>query len=305
MHRTDADGHVGNKYDDGSPGVDSTVLRAAECNSFQEELVNVILAAGLSLNTSSESYAQMIQLRDAINILIAGAVLTCTGAANAYVVTGTGWTSYNDGAALKIRIGAGISNTGASTVNVDSLGVKDIKWPDGAAIQLANVLKAGSIVTLVYDATGGVFQLATSSYETILANIAEVITARGSLGALATRLNVALETSNGKLKRKAAYNGVAAGACFVTGSLPTFYNGVNVASIAHTATGIFTVTFTNAMTDANFLALVTPYLTVSYTATDVFIRGKTTTTMVIGVKNRDTGNNIDPTGLSFICHELI
>jgi len=307
MHRTEDDGHVGNKFDDGSPGADSTLLKANMANVWTEELINLVLAAGLTPNTASESFAQMIQVRDAINILIAGAVLTCTGVANAYVVTGTGWTSYDDGAALKIRIGAGISNTGASTINVDSLGVKDIKWPNGAAIQLANVLKAGSIITLVYDGTGGYFQLATSSYETILANIAEVITARGSLGALATRLNVALETTNGKLKLKAALNGTAAAAHFKTVGLPTFYNGVNIASIAHAATGIYTVTFTTALATANYIANATALLAGGggYVATDVFFRSQTTAGCVIGCKNQSTGANIDPQGISFVCHELI
>lgn len=77
MHRTEGDGFIVdpiggfNVYkDEDPPASDATQLRFQEANTFQEEIVNVILAAGLSLNSAGETVQQMTQLRDAINILI-------------------------------------------------------------------------------------------------------------------------------------------------------------------------------------------------------------------------------------------
>ena len=63
MFRTDAPGHVGNLYSGGNPlaGVEATVVLAECMNSFQEEIVNAILGAGLSLNRADNT-----ELRQAI-----------------------------------------------------------------------------------------------------------------------------------------------------------------------------------------------------------------------------------------------
>jgi len=81
MHRTEGDGFITdpiggqNIYADENPPIrDATQLRHEEANSFQEEICNVILHAGASLNSGSESVQQMVQLRDAINLLIANSV---------------------------------------------------------------------------------------------------------------------------------------------------------------------------------------------------------------------------------------
>lgn len=76
-----------------------------------------------------------------------------TGAANAYVVAmSKTLTAYTAGLSLRILIGAGNSNTGASTLNVDSLGVKNILRSDGAAPE-SNDIRAGSIIEVTYDGT--------------------------------------------------------------------------------------------------------------------------------------------------------
>ena len=77
MHRTEGDGFkvdpIGGQNvfaDEDLPTRDATQLRYQEANTYQEEIANVILQAGMSLNASSETVQQMIQLRDAIDILI-------------------------------------------------------------------------------------------------------------------------------------------------------------------------------------------------------------------------------------------
>ena len=78
MHRTEGDGFITDPIggqnvfaDEDPPARDATQLRYQEANAYQEEIANVIIGAGIALNASSESIQQMVQLRDAINALIA------------------------------------------------------------------------------------------------------------------------------------------------------------------------------------------------------------------------------------------
>ena len=78
-----------------------------------------------------------------------------SGSANAIIASITpAPTSYVTGMGVLIKMAA--ANSGASTINLNSLGVKNIKRADGTALQ-AGDLKLGQIVELVYDGTN--FQL--------------------------------------------------------------------------------------------------------------------------------------------------
>jgi hypothetical protein len=86
--------------------------------------------------------------------------LVDSGAANAYVVAfaaGDAPTSYIAGLTLVIKITN--ANSSASTLNVNSLGVKNIT-KNGATALAGGELQASSVVVLVYDGTQ--FQLITS-----------------------------------------------------------------------------------------------------------------------------------------------
>ena len=75
------------------------------------------------------------------------------GAANAYTCTLlVTLTAYTAGLTILLDVAAGASNTGASTLNVDSIGVKSIVRADGAATA-ANDIRAGQIVQMTYDGT--------------------------------------------------------------------------------------------------------------------------------------------------------
>lgn len=78
MHRTEGDGllvdPVGgqNVFDDEDlPTRNATQLRHEEANAYQEEIANVIIAEGLSLNAATETIQQMTQLNQAIDIKVA------------------------------------------------------------------------------------------------------------------------------------------------------------------------------------------------------------------------------------------
>ena len=74
-----------------------------------------------------------------------------TGVANAYVVTLSGVsTTYSAG--LRIQFKAGASNTGASTLNVNGGGTKNITFQDASALS-SGTIAANAIVDVMYDGT--------------------------------------------------------------------------------------------------------------------------------------------------------
>ena len=84
-------------------------------------------------------------------------VATDSGAANAYVVSlPYAPAAYVDGQEVIFKAGA--ANTGASTINVNSLGVKSITRFGGAAL-VARDIAAAKIYTLRYNSTVGKFEI--------------------------------------------------------------------------------------------------------------------------------------------------
>jgi microcystin-dependent protein len=120
-------------------------------NTVRSETNNIITNSGQTPVTSN-----LNQLGIATSIYAAGAdFYTDTGAADAYALSGVGSkqtpNAYFTG--MRIRFIVGNTNTGASTVNVASLGVKDIKGRDGSSDPTAGDFLAGQIIELTYDGT--------------------------------------------------------------------------------------------------------------------------------------------------------
>ncbi len=80
---------------------------------------------------------------------------TTTGSANIYSVLLNGVSSYYEGMAVAVKIN--VDNTGASTININSLGAKPIKKPNGNDISAGN-LKAGSIYSMRYNGVNFILQ---------------------------------------------------------------------------------------------------------------------------------------------------
>ena len=122
-------------YTAGTPATANTLARA---ENIATELTTIVAAFDkvpeqLSLEQGRAAYA------------------LDTGAADAYLLAlPATLLAYTTG--LTIIMKAVNANTGASTVNVDSLGVKSIKRVNGDAL-VAGDIPAGSIVTLHYDGT--------------------------------------------------------------------------------------------------------------------------------------------------------
>ena len=81
---------------------------------------------------------------------------TAAGSANAYTVSlDPAPGSYTEGMALAVKINA--QNTGAATININGLGAKSIKKPNGNDASAGN-LKANSIYTLRYNGANFILQ---------------------------------------------------------------------------------------------------------------------------------------------------
>lgn len=142
---------------DGNPTSSDGNLTASEFNNFISELENIILSTGQTL-----SGADVFQIAKSMaNYAITGTYLLDSGtSANSYVLSAPSPrlspTNYFDG--MQVRFFTTNANTGASTVNINSLGVKNINRSDGTSLQSGDI-PAASEITLTYRATAGYFIL--------------------------------------------------------------------------------------------------------------------------------------------------
>jgi hypothetical protein len=125
-------------------------LTAVEFNEANDELNNAIESTGQTLSTSD-----LFQTSKTIaNYVGSGSFYNDTGVANAYICTliasKQGITSYALGTSVKF-IATNI-NTGSSTVNVNALGVKNIKDSSGNNL-IPGEIQNGKIIELIYDGT--------------------------------------------------------------------------------------------------------------------------------------------------------
>lgn len=127
-----------------------STLPAAEYNNLTSELKNAVTTSGQSLDTLKTN-----QLALAMSIYASSGVgYVDSGAVNAYILTPLSPKlappSYS--LQMSVRFIALNSNTGASTINVDGLGVKNIKDADGNDL-IAGEISIGKIIELVYNGT--------------------------------------------------------------------------------------------------------------------------------------------------------
>lgn len=126
-----------------------------------------------------------------------------SGTANALLVTlSPAPAGYFDGMGLVVKLAA--TNTGAATINVNGLGVKQLRRPDGTAVS-ASDLQAGGIVSLRYDSVSGTFRVMVGTV-TINQEGIDILTAAAQTYALSA--NTAATT--------AAANAAAAAASVAT-----------------------------------------------------------------------------------------
>lgn len=133
-------------------------LTATEFNQIPNEIENVISDAGLTPSAGDSA-----QLAKAMAFLVGDAdYYSETGAANAYVLAPVspreGITAYVDG--HRVSFIPTNSNTGASTINVNGIGLKNIKKGAGAGSDPASGdLTAGILVELRYDSANSCYKI--------------------------------------------------------------------------------------------------------------------------------------------------
>ncbi len=135
-----------------------------------------------------------------------------TGAADAYLVAmPTALASYTDGNVVMMRTAN--ANTGASTINVDSLGVKSIRRYDSSVLS-ANDILAGPIIVLRYSTATGFYHLdpnATASATAAAASAAAALVsennaATSEVNAAASAAEITNVVDTNGLKSDLEYN---------------------------------------------------------------------------------------------------
>lgn len=129
---------------------------AAEQNQITNELENALSSTG-----QTPAAGDLFQIGKAMaDYSSHGDFFIDSGAASAYVLTAgspkQSPTAYSDGG--MVRFVPGNTNTGASTANVATLGVVDIKSYDGSTL-IAGDIVAGKLTEMYYDTASGDFFL--------------------------------------------------------------------------------------------------------------------------------------------------
>jgi hypothetical protein len=217
----------------------TSTLPAAEFNEIADELENAITTAGLTLASADvNQLAKAIASYSAISTFY-----TDSGVADAYVLTSVGSykapTAYTNGMAVRFKPGA--SNTGAATVNVAGLGVKNIKKADGTTDLDAGDLPASQDSLIIYDGTNFRVYVTTSvstatqaDMETATSTTAYVTPGRQQYHPSAAKAFV-------------NFDGTA------TGTLRTTYN---VSSVTDNGVGDYTINFTTSFSSVNYVGQI-------------------------------------------------
>jgi len=138
-------------------------LTADEFDDIPEEEENLITSTGQTLTA-----ADLYQIAKAVSIYVAvGDFYGCTNTGNDYVLTAISPLQapiqYNDGFRCRFRIS--YTNTGASTINVNGLGIKTIVKEDGLTPLGPGDLPIGEHGELIYHADIDAFELYSHKYQ--------------------------------------------------------------------------------------------------------------------------------------------
>lgn len=114
-------------------------------------LNSISIAEGMSPGDLNNALRQVVA-DIAVYRNLVGCAASSGGTADAQTLT-TGMTlaAYQAGLVMGFKAGSGLTNTGACTMNVDSLGAKSIKLPSGSDPG-AGAITAGGTYQLVYTA---------------------------------------------------------------------------------------------------------------------------------------------------------
>jgi hypothetical protein len=139
-------------------GLSNCVTKDGQTNPSANLKMNSKKHTGVAAGTALTDYADVASVQKSTYIYVLEA-----GAADVYTASLSPTpAAYTTGLTVILKIGSGHTNTGAATLNVNALGAKNIKLPDGTNPE-AGALIAGQIAILVYDGTN--FQLVSMPSE--------------------------------------------------------------------------------------------------------------------------------------------
>ena len=146
----------GSSKDETAPGAgDGTPYVLARANDLFGFMQALLRSSNITVSGNADT-ALVSQYIQSVVELAGGRANTYdeTGAADVYVLdvraNQQGPQSYFQG--MDASFFVGVTNTGASTVDINGLGVKDIKNKDGSALA-AGALRAGEFLTIQYNGT--------------------------------------------------------------------------------------------------------------------------------------------------------
>lgn len=137
------------------------VLSASDFNAQQVEQENAVTSSGQTLDAAGGPDTDLTMLSKTMAAYGSGAVYyEDSGSSNAYILTRQGSLAslpdYIDGAVVLFKAAA--ANTGASTINVDGLGAKDLVSMSGDDLNSHDIVP-GVYYAAVYDATNDEFNI--------------------------------------------------------------------------------------------------------------------------------------------------
>lgn len=220
--------------------VTGNTLTAAEWNEIPSEIQNAIESLGITL-----SGADLSQLVKAIaGYASHGDFYADSGAANAYVLSATGAKiappDYADG--FRARFKVGNTNTAASTVNINSIGVKGLADIAGGALT-AGDLVSGQFVRIAYNLSDDRFELQSDTLE--IATKSDMETATDLTKAVTPGRVVDSPSSS---KAWVNFNGTG---------VVSINDSINVSSITDNGVGDYTVNLSTSFAAADYAITAT------------------------------------------------
>jgi len=173
------------------------------------------------------------------------------GTQNGYMISLTP-TPTSHVAGMPISFKAASTNTGSSTITINSLTTKTIK-KNGSSNLEAGDIQSGVIVTVVYD--GANYQLVAGPM-ICSSDVSNAISSHNSNAsaheAIRNEIDSDISTHNSDTSAHTAIQKVKAWVLFDGTETVSIRGSFNVSSITDNGVGYYTVNFTNAMPDANY-----------------------------------------------------
>lgn len=180
-------------------------------------------------------------------------ITASTGSSSAFLLAHTGYTAYTTDDTFNFR--ANHASTGATTLNVESVGSKSIKKYDNANAKVALIARdimIGQIHIVTYDGTDFVLRTkalatATESGNVELGTLAEGTTGTDTLRVATIDVADAMIVERNKVVAWVNFNGTGTIAIRDSGNAQ-----FNVSSVTDNSTGDYTINFNSALANAHY-----------------------------------------------------